>query len=81
MMERAISRADANRNFSTLLGTVGADHSYVLTPHGKIVARIVPAQKDVARGARAALVKRLYAQPVVRMGRWSRDELHQDCSL
>ncbi len=79
-MERAVSAADANRKFSKLLRTVREGHSYIVTAHGKAVAKIVPVQKDgsVARGARAALVKRLRSEPVVKIGRWSRDELYQD---
>jgi len=40
----------------------------------------VPAEKDigVTRGARAALLKRLRSEPVVTIGRWSRDELYED---
>ena len=55
-------------------------HSYVVTSHGKAVAKIVPVEKNggVARGARTALVKRLRSEPVVTIGRWSRDELYED---
>ena len=79
-MERAVSAADANRKFSKLLRTVREGHSYVVTSHGKAVAKIVPIQKDsgVTRGARAALVKRLRSEPVARVGRWSRDDLYED---
>ena len=39
----------------------------------------VPVQNDGAtRGARAALIKRLRSEPVVKVGRWSRDELYED---
>jgi prevent-host-death family protein len=79
-MERAVSAADANRKFSKLLRTVREGHSYIVTSHGKAVAKIVPVQKNggVTRGARAALVKRLRSEPVVKVGRWSRDELYED---
>ena len=79
-MERAVSAADANRKFSKLLRTVREGHSYLVTSHGKAVAKIVPVRKNggVTRGARAALVKRLRSEPVVKVGRWSRDELYED---
>jgi prevent-host-death family protein len=79
-MEKAVSAADANRQFSKLLRTVREGHSYIVTSHGKAVAKIVPVQKNggVTRGARAALVKRLRSEPVVQIRPWSRDELYED---
>jgi prevent-host-death family protein len=79
-MERVVSAADANRRFSKLLRAVREGQSYVVTSHGKSVARIVPAENHASgrRGARAALVKRLRSERVVKIGRWNRDELYQD---
>ena len=79
-MEKPVSAADANRKFSKLLQGVREGQSYVVTSHGKAVARILPAGKDggATRGARAALLKRLRSEPVVTIGRWSRDELYED---
>lgn len=79
-MEEPISAADANRKFSLLLRGVREGRSYVVTSHGKPVARLVPAGKheDVAAGARASLLSRLKKQPVVRTTRWTRDELYED---
>lgn len=79
-MERPVSAADANRKFSKLLRAVREGQSYVVTSHGRAVARIVPAEKEsgVARGARIALLKRLRSEPVVTIGRWNRDELYED---
>jgi prevent-host-death family protein len=79
-MEKVVSAADANRKFSKLLRAVREGRSYVVTSHGRPVARIVPAEKDsaVRRAARAALLKRLRSEPVVTVGRWSRDELYED---
>jgi len=79
-MEKAVSAADANRKFSGLLRAVREGQSYVVTSHGKPVARIVPLQKNysAAPGARAALIKRLRSEPVVRAVRWSREELYED---
>jgi prevent-host-death family protein len=79
-MEEAVSAADANRRFSLLLRGVREGHSYVVTSHGKPVARLIPAGKhdDVALGARATLLSRLGKQPVIDTGRWTRDELYED---
>lgn len=79
-MEKPVSAADANRKFSKLLRAVREGQSYVVTSHGKAVAKIVPADKDdeAMRGARAALLKRLRSEPVATIGRWSRDELYED---
>ena len=80
VMEEAVSAADANRRFSLLLRGVREGHSYVVTSHGKPVARLIPAGKhdDVAISTRLALLSRLEKQPVVHAGRWTRDELYED---
>lgn len=77
-MEEAISAADANRKFSSILRGVREGNSYVVTSHGRPVARIVPAGElgGVAE-ARAALLARLESQPIVNVGRWTRDELYE----
>jgi prevent-host-death family protein len=79
-VEETISAADANRRFSLLLRGVREGRSYVVTSHGKPVARLIPAGKHdaVAAGARTALLSRLKKQPVVATGRWKRDELYED---
>ncbi|MGE0256240.1 MAG: type II toxin-antitoxin system Phd/YefM family antitoxin [Alphaproteobacteria bacterium] len=79
-MEKSLPSAEANRKFSALLRGVREGHSYVVTSHGKPVARIVPAgdRAVVAAGARDVLLERLARQPVVRAGRWTRDELYED---
>jgi prevent-host-death family protein len=79
-MEEHISAADANRRFSLLLRGVREGRSYVVTSHGKPVARLIPAGPHdvVAAGARATLLARLENQPVVHAGRWTRDELYEN---
>jgi prevent-host-death family protein len=79
-VDRTISAADANRKFSSLLRGVREGHSYVVTSHGKPVARLVPAgqQGRVAAATRKALLARLRRQPAINIGRWSRDELYED---
>ena len=79
-MEKAVSAADANRKFSKLLRTIREGHSYVVTSHGKAVAKIIPVEQNGAAtpGARSALLKRLRSEPVVTIGHWNRDELYKD---
>ncbi|AGB46906.1 prevent-host-death family protein [Mesorhizobium australicum WSM2073] len=79
-MEKGVSAADANRRFSLLLRGVREGQSYVVTSHGRPVARIVPAdhQEGVAARSRAALLSRLERQPVMNAGQWTRDELYED---
>jgi len=79
-MDQAVSAADANRRFSKLLRTVKKGRSVVVTSHGKPVARITPVAEDdrAAQGARSALFARLRREPVVKAGRWTRDELYDD---
>lgn len=79
-MEEAVSAADANRRFSELLRSVKKGRSIVVTSHGTPVARIVPMTDHdrIAEGARATLLNRLRAEPVVDVGRWTRNELYED---
>lgn len=79
-MEEAVSAADANRRFSLLLRGVREGRTYVVTSHGRPVARLIPAGKhdDVAGSARSRLLSRLEKQPVINAGRWTRDELYED---
>jgi antitoxin (DNA-binding transcriptional repressor) of toxin-antitoxin stability system len=51
----------------------------VVTSHGEPVARIVPITEHNGRaalGAQRSLLERLRAEPVVDVGRWTRDELY-----
>lgn len=75
-MEKTISAADANRKFSQLLREVKEGRSYVVTSHGRPVARIAPVTEKRNSQAKAALLRRLRAQPVTDIGRWTRDELY-----
>jgi len=79
-MEETISAADANRRFSALIRDVRDGQTYIVTSHGKPVARILPVAGDerVSSRARELLLARLEQQPVVETGRWTRDELYED---
>jgi prevent-host-death family protein len=77
-MKKAISAAEANRRFSHLLREVREGHSFIVTSHGKPVAKITPHTKESAsERAREAFFRRLEAQPVRNIGRWTRDELYK----
>jgi prevent-host-death family protein len=79
-MEEAVSAADANRLFSRLLRGVREGRSYIVTSHGKPVARLIPAgsHDEVAASAHSTLLCRLEGQPVLHAERWTRDELYDD---
>jgi prevent-host-death family protein len=77
-MEKMISAANANRNFSQLLREVREGRTFVVTSHGRPVARIAPVDSKTQKreAAKAALLKRLRNQPIVDIGPWTRDELY-----
>jgi prevent-host-death family protein len=79
-MDEAVSAAEANRRFSLILRGVREGNSYVVTSHGKPVARILPAdaQDETTTASHSALLSRLAKQPIVSAGSWSRDELYED---
>lgn len=75
-----ITAAEANRAFSRLLREVREDgRSFVVTCHGRPVARVLPVESrdDDRHRARAALRDRLASQPVNDIGRWTRDDLYE----
>jgi len=78
-MEKLISAADANRRFSQVLREVREGQSYVVTSHGRAVARIAPLDTDRKVGsARAVLLGRLRSEKVINVGRWKREELYDE---
>lgn len=78
-MDETISAADANREFSRLLREVREGNSFVVTSHGRPVARIVPVTNDLQarEAARQRLLERLRSQPAMNIGPWTRDELYE----
>jgi prevent-host-death family protein len=80
-MDKAVSAAAANRDFSKLLRGVREGRSYVITSHGKPVAHLGPieAQDKGRAAARKVLFERLRTQRASRpIARWTRDELYED---
>lgn len=81
-MEETVSAAEANRSFSRLLRGVREGRSYLVTAHGRPLARIIPADsrdEQIVRTRRAALetlLRRVESQPTIDIGNWTRDELY-----
>lgn len=80
MIEEAVSAAEANRRFSRMLRNVRDGHSYVVTSHGRPVARLIPADSntDSRPKARDVSLSRLRQQTIVHADDWTRDELYED---
>ena len=82
-IEEIVPAAEADRSFSQLLRGVREGRRYVVTAHGKPVARLVPAgaENEIDRRLREAAkqesLRRLERQPVCDIGRWTRDELYE----
>lgn len=79
-MDKAVSAADANRKFSQLLQNVRRGRSYVVTSHGKPIAKISPVGETgkIEAAALSNLLVRLRRQSVTKTVRWKRDELYED---
>lgn len=78
-MERSISATDANREFSRVLSEVAAGETYIVTSHGKPVARLAPVrppkEDGTARQRRvASLVDELAMLPLRAPGRIVRED-------
>jgi prevent-host-death family protein len=79
-LEKAISATHAKLRFLEVLQDVkNGQQSYVVTSHGRAVARLVPIDKGRAATAsgRASLFGRLRSEKVVKTGRWKRDKLYR----
>ncbi len=78
-MDKVIQATEANRQFSHLLRDVQNGQTYVVTSHGRPVARIVPvdAEREARLEARRRLLIRLRSQPAIDIGPWTRDELYE----
>jgi len=80
-MSKQIPATDANRYFAQLVREVREEGAhYVVTSHGKPVARLIPPAESSTRAladeARASLLRHLIAQPILNLPRWSRDSLY-----
>ena len=79
-MDRHITASEANRWFSRLLREVREGHSYVITSHGRPVARLAPPERDVQmlRERKEAYLAELRDRPTLGIPLWSREELYDD---
>ena len=75
----SITAAAANREFSSVLRRVRSGRSFVVTSHGRPVARITPVSsaEPVKASAHRALFARLADSRIAHVGRWTRDELYE----
>lgn len=82
-MSEFISAAEANRHFSQVIRGVREEGAtYVVTAHGKPVAKIVPIIDERDSAIREAAWKKMQerwaTQPLLNIGPWTRDELYDD---
>ncbi|HKQ86234.1 MAG TPA: type II toxin-antitoxin system prevent-host-death family antitoxin [Candidatus Acidoferrales bacterium] len=79
-MEKAVTAADANRQFSKLIQAVKKGDSFIVTSHGEPIAKIIPIAKDLREAERkkAAFLEYLRNKPVTDIGPWTRDELYEE---
>ena len=78
-MGTAVTAADANRDFSKLLRAVRDGDSFVITSHGKPIAKIIPftTEDRVRAAAKKRLMAHLRAQPIRNVGPFTRDEFYE----
>lgn len=79
-MSTAITAANANREFSALLRGVRRGESFVVTSHGRPIARVVPVSNgsEVREAARSTLFARLRNNPARSIGHWTREDLYDE---
>lgn len=81
-MEIPITATDANRRFSELLRGVQAGKRYVITSHGRSVARLAKfepgdGEADAREQAKRALLRHLRTRRPLKIKPWSREELYE----
>ena len=83
VVDETVTAAEANRRFSQLLRGVREGRRYLVTVHGRPVARLVAAAVDEAGDRRVreaawrTLLDRVAKEPVIDVGRWTREELYE----
>jgi len=81
-----VPAAEANRRFSELLRGVREEgRSYIVTSHGRPVAKVLPvddaddeAKHAARREAHERLMERLRTQPTLNLGKFNRDDAYDD---
>lgn len=79
-MSETITATDANRRFAEMLRQVDEGKTFIVTSHGRPVARLEPIGKPRAERAAAykALLEHLANVKPVNAGPWTRNELYED---
>lgn len=80
LMSETITTTEANRRFPELMRQVGQGKSFVVTSHGRSIARITPMLVDPVEreAARKALMEHLARQKPTPIEPWTRAELYED---
>lgn len=78
-MDRSISATEANREFSRVLSEVSGGATYVVTSHGKPVAKMVPVSpepvdEDAKRQRLLAFLDEMAKTPPQNLGPITRDD-------
>jgi prevent-host-death family protein len=70
-MEQFLAAIETNQRFWSVFRGVQEGRTYVVTSHGRPVARIMPVgyEQELAAMALASLLLRLKAQPLLEVGR------------
>ena len=78
-MTETITATDANRRFAEMLRLVDEGKSFIVTSHGRPVARLEPIGKSPAERAAAyeALLEHWAQVKPIEGGRWTREELYE----
>jgi prevent-host-death family protein len=75
-----VTAAAANRSFSKLLGRVGKGEAFIITSHGRPVARLVPTEPIDGQSERDRAMHAFFAslrsRPVQNLPRVTRDEIY-----
>ncbi|MEQ1617279.1 MAG: type II toxin-antitoxin system prevent-host-death family antitoxin [Terricaulis sp.] len=78
-MSTLIAAFDAKQKLSELLNRTASGEEFVITRHGKPMAKLLPVDGEGdRRAARAALLAGLRAQPALGLERIPRDEAYAD---
>lgn len=77
-MSTAIAAFDAKQKLSELLNRAASGEEFVITRHGKAMAKLSPPDEQASReAARVALWNFLKQQPALGLGRIGRDEAYE----
>lgn len=77
-MSTVIAAFDAKQKLSELLNRAASGEEFVITRHGKAMAKLAPPNEQTSReAARATLLDLLKKQPALDLGRIGRDEAYE----